>query len=137
MRRPRPVMVKFVRSADVARLLCNRSSLSSSFTIRADLSKEASFKKSVLMKERWALIESGINRKSIKVTSSSIFVHDKLHGKLDSNNIIQLVDCVNGPNEVPTNPSVNATPINAHSLPTNSSLSSILTPDLTTAISQS
>ena len=34
------------------------------------------------MKERWRLIQTGIDRKSIKIQAANIYVNNKLHGKV-------------------------------------------------------
>ena len=34
------------------------------------------------MKERWHLIQTGIDRKSIKIQAANIYVNNKLHGKV-------------------------------------------------------
>ena len=43
------------------------------------------------MKERWKLIQSGHDRKVIKIRNSSIFVNGRLHGRV-SNNSLQIAD---------------------------------------------
>ena len=39
---------------------------------------------SLLMKERWRLIQTGIDRKSIKIQAANIYVNNKLHGKVSN-----------------------------------------------------
>ena len=36
---------------------------------------------SLLMKERWSLIQTGIDHKSIRIEAENIYVKNKLHGK--------------------------------------------------------
>ena len=50
--RPRPLLVKFLRSADVNTLLQNRSKLTSLLSIKPDLTPEERAKESLLLKER-------------------------------------------------------------------------------------
>ena len=80
--RPRPLLVKFLRSADVNTLLQNRSKLTSSLSIKPDLTPEERAKESLLLKERWSLIQKGFERKQIKISNYSVFVNNKLYCKL-------------------------------------------------------
>lgn len=89
-KRPRPILVKFLRYADAAKVLFKAGSLCQPYTIKPDMSKEQRVRESVLLKERLSLIQSGIKRKSIKIHNSRLFVNNVLHGKVDSSNIFQL-----------------------------------------------
>ena len=84
--RPRPVLVKFVRSADVELVLSNAGSLSRPIFVKRDLSPTQRAREALLMKERWSIIQSGVPRASIKIRQSKIFVNDVLYGSLDSGN---------------------------------------------------
>ena len=89
--RPRLILVKLIRSADVLSVLyTNKSSLPDKFSIQPDLSRVERLKYSLLMKERWSLITSGVERRLIKVQNNSIYINNILHGKLDSNNTFVL-----------------------------------------------
>ena len=55
-RRPRPILVKFVRTADVSSILYKKVSLSHPFSIKPDLSPEERLREAALLKERWNLI---------------------------------------------------------------------------------
>ena len=79
--RPRPLLVKFLRSADVNTLLQNRSKLTS-LSIKPDLTPEQRARESLLLKERWSLIQKGFDRKQIKIYNHSVFVNNKLYCKL-------------------------------------------------------
>ena len=46
------------------------------------MSQAERFTESLLLKERWRLIQSGTNRKSIRIQSTNIYVDDKLHGRV-------------------------------------------------------
>ena len=48
-------------------------------SIKPDMSREQRLLESILMKERWGLIQSGVARKSIKIR---LFVNNKLHGQV-------------------------------------------------------
>ena len=80
--RPRPILVKFVRVADVSKIFTKRRHLSSPYFIKPDLSRSERFKQSILMQERWNLIQSGVSRKSIHIKGNSLYVSNKLHGRI-------------------------------------------------------
>ena len=79
--RSRLLLVKFLRSADVNTLLRNRSKLTS-LSIKPDLTPEERARESLLLKERWSLIQKGFDRKQIKIYNHSVFVNNKLYCKL-------------------------------------------------------
>ena len=80
--RPRPILAKFVRVADVSKIFPKKSQLSTPFFIKPDLSRFERFLQSILMQERWKLIQSGVSRKSIRIRGNSLFVSSKLHGRV-------------------------------------------------------
>ena len=51
--------------------------------IKQDLSLEEKKLDSILMNERWKLIQAGHNRRSIKIRKNSIFLNGNLFGHLD------------------------------------------------------
>lgn len=65
--RPRPILVKLNRSYDVLSLLVARKNFPKGLSIKADRSPEERALDTVLMRERWQLIQSGQNRKDIKI----------------------------------------------------------------------
>ena len=84
--RPRPILVKFLRTIDVTTILSNRASLDTSISIKQDLSPEEKHLESILLNERWKLIQAGYDRKSIKIRRGSILLNGKLFGHLDGSN---------------------------------------------------
>ena len=62
--KPRPILVKFIRVADVSLVLSKKGRLKSPYTIKPDMTREERLKESMLLKERWTLIQSGIPRNS-------------------------------------------------------------------------
>ena len=80
-KRPRPLLVKLNRSADVMSLLSLKTSLPNSIVFKPDLSPQEQAINSLLLKERWLLIQSGVQRKSIKLRADSILMNGKVHGK--------------------------------------------------------
>ena len=81
--RPRPLLVKFVRAADVSSVLSKRSLLKHPIVIKPDLTPEERQRDSILLKERWTLIQSGVPHNSIKIRDSRLFVKNKLFGHVD------------------------------------------------------
>ena len=65
--RPRPILVKLLRSIDVTAILANRWSLSSPLLIKPDMSPEERTTESTLLREWWSLIQTGNDRKKIKL----------------------------------------------------------------------
>ena len=65
--RPRPILVKFLSTLDANAILSNRSNVSSPIIIKPDMTKEERDTESMLLSERWNLIQSGIDRKLIKI----------------------------------------------------------------------
>ena len=73
--------MKFIKSADAASVLSQRGSLSNStVSIKPDMSKMERKRESLLLKERWSLIQSGVPRMDIKIRGSRLLVKNKLHG---------------------------------------------------------
>ena len=80
--RHRPLLIKFLRAADATYLLSNKSKLKSQVFLKPDLTPEDRAKESLLLKERWSLIQKGTERKLIKLHNYSIFVNGQLHCKV-------------------------------------------------------
>ena len=77
--RPRPILVKFLRRIDVSTILSNRNLVKKPVIIKADMSKDERKIESMLLQERWRLIQQGTNRKYITIRKNEIFV-GKLQG---------------------------------------------------------
>ena len=80
--RPRPIMVKMVRSVDVITLLAKRGVGNGQDLIKPDLSLEDRLTESILLKERWDLMSSGIPKKDIRLGRSNLYVKNSLHGRV-------------------------------------------------------
>ena len=78
--RPRPILVKFVRVADISRIFANRRKLPTAISVKPDMSSAERKKHSILMQERWDLIQSGVLRKDIKIRGDSLYVSNKKYG---------------------------------------------------------
>ena len=76
----------------LAILQCSKQA-PSHIRIKADLSKEARVRQSVLLKERWSLMQSGVEKKDIKITESKLIVRGRLHGHADGPTFILASNC--------------------------------------------
>ena len=85
-KRPRPILVKFIRSCDASNILSKARKQPSSFLIKPDLSPEERKKEKCLMEQRWALIQKGCDRSEIKIKGSGLYVRNALLGRVDSSN---------------------------------------------------
>ena len=82
LERPRPLLVKLLRSADASNILQNKSKLASSIYIKPDLTPEEKAIESLLLKERRSLIQKGFSRQHIKIRNQSLYVQNKLHASI-------------------------------------------------------
>ena len=82
-KKPRSLLVKFIRAADATSVLSKRGSLRNSiFSIKPDMSPTERKSESILLKERWSLIQSGVPRAVIRVRGSRLLVRNKTHGQI-------------------------------------------------------
>ena len=79
---PRPILVKLNRTMDVTTLLTKARSLPKENKIKPDMTQEERLIESLLLKERWSLIQSGTERKAIRIRTNKIFVNNRLHGQI-------------------------------------------------------
>ena len=77
---PRPLLVKFLRAFDATLVLSNKKSLTSGVSIKPDLTLEERKIENALLKERRRLIDSGTERKFIRIRGNSLYLNNKLHG---------------------------------------------------------
>ncbi len=83
--RPRPILVQFLRSADVSNILSKTSSVEPPYSIQHYMTPAELARNAILLKKRWAIrTETGTDLKQIKIHKHSIFVEDKLHGTLNT-----------------------------------------------------
>ena len=85
--RSRPVLVKLARSCDVSLILSSRhklsgqsSSQSQKIYIKPFMSASEKLTESALLKERRALINSGVDRQSIKIRGNFLYVNNSKYG---------------------------------------------------------
>ena len=84
-------MTKLNRAVDVATVLSNRNLSPKGISIKPDLSKEDRQRESLLLGERWKLIQSDVDKKLIKIKSSTIYVQGRKHAQV-INNSLQFFD---------------------------------------------
>jgi len=89
--RPRPILIKLNRSYDVSNILSAKQNLPKGLTIKPDLSPAERAVESLLMKERWQLIQSGQNRKDIKIQGKKILLKGKLFGAVTDSKFVKNV----------------------------------------------
>ena len=72
--KPRPIVVKLNCKVDVSILLSKAAkSLPKGIKIKPDMTREERHIESLLLKERWSIIQSGCDRRAIKIRSDKIF----------------------------------------------------------------
>ena len=87
--RPRPILVKFNSTIHAANLFSRKSFCPNGIFIKHDLSPVERQIESTLLKERWQLLQSGVDRKSIKIRGSNIFVSGKLHARVTNGTLLK------------------------------------------------
>ena len=75
---PRPILVKLNRPTEVLKLLSSKESLPNGVSFKPDQSKQQRTIESILLKERWKLIQSGTDRKVIKICYNTLLVNDDI-----------------------------------------------------------
>ena len=82
-KKPRPLLVKFIRVSDALKVLAmRRSTQVSPIIIKPDMSPEERRNEALLLKERWSLIQSGVPREVIKIRGHRLLVRNKLYGEV-------------------------------------------------------
>ena len=79
--RPRSILIKFHRSLDAMSILSSKKSLPSGIVMKRDMTREERNIDSLLMQERWRLIQSGVPKSTIKINHSTIYVNKCKHGQ--------------------------------------------------------
>ena len=59
-----------------------KRSLKRPYSVQPIMSKEQQKNESILLKERWNLIQSGVSRTQIRICDTNMYVNKKLHGKV-------------------------------------------------------
>ena len=106
--RTRPLLVKLLRTSDAQAILAGRKLLASrpGVFVKPDLPAEQRRVESILLKERWSLINSGISRSRIRISRDTLFVDNRKHGSVVDNKFNQ---CSLDTRTAPSAPSVSLT----------------------------
>ena len=72
------------RAMDVSSIQSKRSDLPDGITVEPDMSIQEQLTERSLMKERWTLIQAGVNKKDIKIKSSFLCLRGKKHAEVSS-----------------------------------------------------
>ena len=75
-----PFLLSLFRVADISRIFANRRKLPTAISVKPDMFSAERKKHSILMQERWDLIQSGVLRKDIKIRGDSLYVSNKKYG---------------------------------------------------------
>jgi len=98
--RPRPILIRLQCVTDVNEILASRKFLHTPFIIKPDLSPAKRAIESVVLKERYSLIQTGVNRNQIKLRNNRIFVNGKLHGEV-FNRVLKCFSAPSNPTVIP------------------------------------
>ncbi len=79
--RSRPILVHFNSCKAVMDILANRSSFSP-YVVKPDMSPTARSRERILLKERWNLCQSGVEKSSVKIKGTSLIVNGRAFGKV-------------------------------------------------------
>jgi len=87
-----PILIKLNRAMDVISVLSNLgANQDKSISIKPDMIPDERKKEGLLLKERWSLLQSGIDKADIKIRSSSIYFKGEKHGYV-SNLVFHLLN---------------------------------------------
>ena len=89
-KRARPILVKCVWLDDVFCVLGKARERKKPTFVKSDLSLLQRKQESILLEQRWSLIQSSESQNSIKIHNSKLFLKNKLHEFVDSTNVFQL-----------------------------------------------
>ena len=80
-----------------------------SVSIKPDMTPDEKQKEALLLKERWSLLQSGVNKADVKIRSGSIYVKGKKHGYI-SNSVFHLANASPPTMSVDSDSTDNASP---------------------------
>ena len=84
-------MVSLLRISDAQSILSHRRQLASKpgIRIRPDLSLEERKTQSILLKERWSLIQAGTERSLIRITGAHLYVNKQKYGSVSDGEFVR------------------------------------------------
>jgi len=84
--KPCPLLVKFLRVFDATLALSKRGSLQSPIHVKPDLTRDKRAVDSAFLKVRWNLIQTGTDKKCIKLRANNIYINKLLYARLTKAN---------------------------------------------------
>ena len=88
-RYPRPILVKLTHSVDVHSSLSQRSNLPEGVIIKPDMSMDERNSESLLLKERYHLIQSGTDRRDVKLRLPVLYLRGKKYAEVVNSTLIK------------------------------------------------
>ena len=85
--RPRPILLKLNRAVDVKTILANRALAPKGITIKPDQTKEDRHQESLLLGERWKLLQAGTDKTDIKIQSLTLYLKGNKHAQVHNNRL--------------------------------------------------
>ena len=82
-------MVKMNRLMDASFILSKRSDLPNGIFVKPDMTPEEQRTEALLLKERWLLMQKGINKNDIKLKLSCLYVQGKKYAEVTNSNLIK------------------------------------------------
>ena len=73
--------MKFLTTSETASILSKCVGVKSPLSIKPDLSSQNRRKDAALTKERWALVQSGVDRSEIKIKDFRLLVHNEVYAR--------------------------------------------------------
>ena len=85
---PRKILVKFTITSEVSCILFKSGNVRAPLHVEPDLSPQDRRIKAALMKERWTLLQSGMDRKDIRVRGSRLLVRNKVYAQFRAGAVV-------------------------------------------------
>ena len=83
-------VVKLTRTSEVSSILSKSGNVRAPLRIEPDLSPQDRRIKAALMKEKWTLLQSGMNRKDVKVRGPRLLVRNKAYPHFRSGAVVRV-----------------------------------------------
>ena len=109
-RYPRPILVKLACSMDVHSILSQRSSLPKGVVIKPDMSADEQKSESLLLKERYRLIQSGTDKRDIKLRLPILYLRGEKYAEMVNSTLVKIACSNSKVNSVNSSDSSDPTP---------------------------
>lgn len=87
--KPRPLLVKLTRTSDVTKLLLKHDNVGPPIRIKPDLPPSERARLNALLNVRWSLMQSGIDKKDIKIRGNSLHVRNILYASFRNGQVVR------------------------------------------------